>query len=82
MNENRLPDYLDHLWEAARQACSYVEGMDEEAFLIWLSSGNGFTRHWWMSARGHPGGVPNRSAWSGFGTAGLRPPDSARRNPS
>jgi uncharacterized protein with HEPN domain len=33
MTENRLPDYLDHLSEAARQACSYIEGMDEEAFL-------------------------------------------------
>lgn len=33
MSENRLPDYLDHLWKAARQAYSYIEGMDEEAFL-------------------------------------------------
>jgi uncharacterized protein with HEPN domain len=33
MSETRLPDYLDHLREAARQACGYIEGMDEAAFL-------------------------------------------------
>ncbi|MEQ6340119.1 MAG: DUF86 domain-containing protein [Gammaproteobacteria bacterium] len=33
MTENRLPDYLDHMIEAAQQACSYVEGMDKEDFL-------------------------------------------------
>lgn len=35
MSENRLPDYLDHLSEATRQACSYIEGMDEAAFLTY-----------------------------------------------
>lgn len=33
MTENRLPDYLDHMLEAAQQACSYVEGMNKEDFL-------------------------------------------------
>lgn len=33
MNQNRLPDYLDHMLEAARQACGYVEGMDKDGFL-------------------------------------------------
>ena len=29
----RLPDYLDHMREAARLACSYVEGQTRDAFL-------------------------------------------------
>ncbi len=29
----RLTDYLDHMQEAARLACSYVEGLDKEDFL-------------------------------------------------
>jgi len=33
MNENRLPDYLDHMIEAARQVCGYLEGMGKEGFL-------------------------------------------------
>lgn len=33
MNENRLPDYLDHILEATRQACVYVEGLSKEDFL-------------------------------------------------
>ena len=33
MNANRLPDYLDHMLEAARQACSYVEGLSKQDFL-------------------------------------------------
>lgn len=33
MNENRLPDYLDHMIEAARQVCDYLEGMSKEGFL-------------------------------------------------
>ncbi len=32
MNENRLPDYLDHMIEAARLATSYVEGMQKADF--------------------------------------------------
>ena len=34
MTENRLPDYLDHMLEAALQACSYVEGLDKDDFLL------------------------------------------------
>lgn len=33
MSENRLPDYLDHMLEAARQACGYVEGISKDDFL-------------------------------------------------
>ncbi len=33
MSENRLEDYLEHMHGAARDACSFVEGMDIEAFL-------------------------------------------------
>jgi uncharacterized protein with HEPN domain len=33
MNENRLSDYLGHMLEAARLACSYVEGMTKEDYL-------------------------------------------------
>jgi uncharacterized protein with HEPN domain len=33
MNENRLPDYLDHMIDAVRQVCGYLEGMSREAFL-------------------------------------------------
>lgn len=29
----RLPDYLDHMLAAAKQACSYVDGMDKDTFL-------------------------------------------------
>ena len=33
MNENRLPDYLDHMLEATRLACAYVEQLSKEDFL-------------------------------------------------
>lgn len=33
MNENRLADYLDHLRQAATDACSFVEGLSKEDFL-------------------------------------------------
>jgi len=33
MNENRLPDYLEHMLEAAQQACEYTEGLDKNDFL-------------------------------------------------
>lgn len=33
MSGNRLPDYLDHILEAAQQACNYVEGLNKEDFL-------------------------------------------------
>ena len=34
MNENRLADYLDHMRQAATDACSFVEGMSKENFLV------------------------------------------------
>lgn len=34
MTDNRLPDYLDHMFEAARQACGYVEGINKDDFLV------------------------------------------------
>lgn len=33
MSENRLPDYLDHIQQAASDACSFIEGMTKEEFL-------------------------------------------------
>ena len=33
MTESRLPDYLDHIREAAHKAREYVQGMDQSAFL-------------------------------------------------
>lgn len=33
MSVNRIPDYLDHMLEAAMLACSYVEGLSKEDFL-------------------------------------------------
>jgi len=33
MNGNRLPDYLEHMFQAAQQACSYTEGMDINDFI-------------------------------------------------
>lgn len=34
MSDGRLTDYLDHMLEAARQACGYVEGLSREEFLV------------------------------------------------
>lgn len=33
MNENRLPDYIHHIHQAAVDACSFVEGLAKEDFL-------------------------------------------------
>jgi len=33
MSESRLTDYLDHIIEAARQACAYIDGLGKETFL-------------------------------------------------
>ncbi|GGY08989.1 HepT-like ribonuclease domain-containing protein [Paludibacterium paludis] len=33
MNENRLADYLDHIRQAATDACSFVEGVDKKGFV-------------------------------------------------
>jgi len=33
MNDNRLEVYLDHMREAAADACGFVEGMDKPALL-------------------------------------------------
>lgn len=33
MNENRLPDYLEHSRQAATVACSFVEGQRKEVFV-------------------------------------------------
>lgn len=33
MSENRLPDYLDHIQQAATDACSFVEGLAKDDFL-------------------------------------------------
>ncbi len=33
MSENRLPDYLDHMQQAAMDACAFVEGLAKDDFL-------------------------------------------------
>jgi uncharacterized protein with HEPN domain len=33
MSENRLPDYLDHMQQAASDACQFVRGLDKGGFL-------------------------------------------------
>ena len=33
MKESRLPDYLEHIQQAATDACSFVEGKSKEDFL-------------------------------------------------
>ena len=33
MSENRLPDYIDHIQQAATDACSFVEGLAKDDFL-------------------------------------------------
>jgi uncharacterized protein with HEPN domain len=33
MSENYLPDYLDHMQQAATDACSFIEGMTKDQFL-------------------------------------------------
>ena len=33
MSPNRLPDYLDHMQQAAMDACCFVEGMGKDDFL-------------------------------------------------
>jgi uncharacterized protein with HEPN domain len=33
MNENRLPDYIDHIQKAATDVCSFVEGLAKADFL-------------------------------------------------
>lgn len=33
MSTNDLSDYLDHILDAAQQACSYVEGLSKDGFL-------------------------------------------------
>ena len=34
MNENRLPDYLDHMEQAAADACGFVDGLGKADFLV------------------------------------------------
>lgn len=33
MSQSRLPDLLDHMQDAAQQACGYVAGLSKDAFL-------------------------------------------------
>lgn len=33
MSGNRLPDYIEHIRQAASDACSFIEGMLKEEFL-------------------------------------------------
>jgi len=34
MSENRLPDFLDHMLQAATEACSFVDGLSKDDFLV------------------------------------------------
>lgn len=34
MSENRLPDYLGHMQQAAMDACNFVEGLTKDDFLV------------------------------------------------
>lgn len=34
MSVNRLADYLDHMEQAATDACSFVDGLSKEEFLV------------------------------------------------
>lgn len=33
MSENRLPDYIDHIWQASADACDFVQEFCKEDFL-------------------------------------------------
>lgn len=33
MNESRLPDYLEHMQQAATDACGFVEGLSKAGFM-------------------------------------------------
>lgn len=33
MNENRLPDYLNHMREAATDACGFTNGLSKDEFI-------------------------------------------------
>ena len=33
MNQNRLPDYVDHIQQAAADVCSFVQGLAKDDFL-------------------------------------------------
>lgn len=33
MNRNRLPDYIEHIQQAAMDACSFVEGLSKDEFM-------------------------------------------------
>lgn len=34
MSESRLPDYLDHMQQAAADACSFVKGLSKDEFSV------------------------------------------------
>ena len=40
MSENRLRDYLDHMRQAASDACGFVEGMDKSDFMPPMATPN------------------------------------------
>ena len=33
MNRNRLPDYIDHIQQAATDICTFVQGLTRDDFL-------------------------------------------------
>jgi hypothetical protein len=44
MNENRLPDYLAHMQQAATEACALVDGMEKVDFIEQLSRAQSLLR--------------------------------------
>jgi len=34
MNENRLPDYLEHISQAATEAITFIDGLSKDQFVI------------------------------------------------
>ena len=80
MNENRLPDYLDHMLQAAADARSFVEGLAKNDFLTdsvpsMTKSTEGFRFKAAPASAARPG-IP--SGAGGIGRCCLRVVDPAR----
>lgn len=70
MNENRLPDYLDHMQQAATDACGFVEGLDKDDFLKDKRTQEAATK---VMDGGDRGGMPAPPAGRCAGGVAFRP---------
>ena len=60
MSGNRLPDYLDHIQQAATDACGFIDGLSKEDFLadkrtqsaVVVDAGSSCKIQAWCVARG------------------------------